>query len=94
MRSLAGELQESSGTVPQLYCLVGSQRSDTPRRYFAKVIGVKANRGDKRIDTTLEELIAAVSEGVFEYSTDPQKLMISPVWFWSSCSKALHQKAK
>jgi hypothetical protein len=34
---------------------------------------VKANRSENRIDTTLGELIAAVSECAFEYSTDTRE---------------------
>jgi len=34
---------------------------------------VKTNRGDNRIDTTLGELIAAVSECAFEYSADTRE---------------------
>ena len=34
---------------------------------------MKANRSDNRIDTTLGELIAAVSECAFEYSTDTRE---------------------
>lgn len=34
---------------------------------------MKANRSENRIDTTLGELIAAVSECAFEYSTDTRE---------------------
>ncbi len=34
---------------------------------------MKTNRSDKRIDTTLGELIAAVSECAFEYSADTRE---------------------
>jgi len=34
---------------------------------------VKTNRSDNRIDTTLGELIAAVSECAFEYSADTRE---------------------
>ena len=35
-----------------------------------RIIDVKTNRSDNRINTTLGELIATVSEIAFEYSTD------------------------
>lgn len=34
---------------------------------------MKTNRSDNRINTTLEELIATVSELAFEYSADTRK---------------------
>jgi hypothetical protein len=34
-------------------------------------VDVKTNRGDNRINTTLGELVATVTEFAFEYSTDP-----------------------
>jgi len=51
----------------------GNGRDRLPALTNERIIEVKANRGENRIDTTLGDLIAAVSECAFEYSTDSRE---------------------
>jgi hypothetical protein len=64
-----GELEEGAGTVREHHRLAESQNGFLSER----IIDVKTNRSDNRINTTLGELIATVSEFAFEYSADTRE---------------------
>jgi hypothetical protein len=54
--------------------LIGLQEERRSAAFFReRIIDVKTNRSDNRIDTTLGELIAAVSECAFVYSADTRE---------------------